>query len=90
MIAAHIAPPIPVIAAVKPSKPITVQTVPAQSTRDLTTAMSFLTAHLARISPPPPIPALRWGRIDLPRRQGLASRLRSELGEYAPQRADAR
>jgi hypothetical protein len=53
-------------------------------------AMSFLTAHLARISPPPPIPALRWGRIDLPRRQGLASRLRSELGEYAPQLADAR
>jgi hypothetical protein len=30
------------------------------------------------------------GRIHLRRQQGLAHRLRPELGEYAPQRADAR
>jgi hypothetical protein len=42
------------------------------------------------LTPPSPIPAHSRRRIDLQRRQGLAGRLRSELGKDAPQRADAR
>jgi hypothetical protein len=37
-----------------------------------------------------PVSAFRRRRVDLRRRQGLAGRLRSKLGEYAPQSADAR
>jgi hypothetical protein len=37
-----------------------------------------------------PVSPPRWGFVTFQRRQGLANRLRSELGEYAPQRADGR
>jgi hypothetical protein len=37
-----------------------------------------------------PVSARGWRRVHLQGRQGLAHRLRSELREYAPQRADAR
>jgi hypothetical protein len=91
IITAQIAPPIavptPVINAVPPSQPITVQIVTAQSTRDLRRVTSFLTA---RSLTPSPIPPARRRRIDLRRRQGLASRLLSELGEDRSQGADAR
>ena len=38
----------------------------------------------------PLVSAFRRRRIDPPRRQGLADRLRPKLGEYGPQRAYAR
>ena len=44
------------------------------------------TAHLASS----PIAASRRRRVHLRRRQGLANRLRSELGEDGSQRADTR
>jgi hypothetical protein len=51
--------------------------------------MSILLKYTIAQLSAPLVSALRWRRIDLGRRQGLPYRLRPELGEDRPRRADA-
>src|SRR5271165_7399426 len=57
--------------------------------RPLVWVRFHLSRPCSKLSPPAASGGSRWC-IDLPRRQGLAHRLRPELVEDRPQRADAR